>query len=35
VLSNATDGTPHATVRRALDEALASVIAALDERLKR
>jgi dienelactone hydrolase len=35
VLSDATDGTPHATVRRELDEALASVIATLDERLKR
>lgn len=34
VLSNATDGTPHASVRRELDEALASVIATLDERLK-
>ena len=35
VLSDATDGTPHAPVRRRLDEALAAVIAALDERLKR
>jgi dienelactone hydrolase len=35
VLSDATDGTPHATVRRELDGALASVIASLDARLKR
>ncbi len=34
VLSNATDGTPHADVRKELDDALASVIAALDERLR-
>jgi dienelactone hydrolase len=35
VLSNATDGTPHASVRRELDGALASVIATLEERLRR
>jgi dienelactone hydrolase len=35
VLSDATDGTPHAGARKELDEALASVIATLDERLKR
>jgi dienelactone hydrolase len=34
VLSNATDGEPHVE-RRALDAALASVVATLDERLKR
>jgi hypothetical protein len=34
VLSNATDGTPHADVRKELDDAVASVIAALDERLR-
>jgi dienelactone hydrolase len=34
VLSNATDGTPHANVRKQLDAALTSVIAALDERLR-
>jgi dienelactone hydrolase len=34
VLSNATDGTPHADVRKELDDALASVIAALDQRLR-
>jgi dienelactone hydrolase len=34
VLSDATDGTPHAAVRKELDEALSWVIATLDERLK-
>jgi dienelactone hydrolase len=34
VLSDATDGTPHAPVRQQLDEALAEVIGTLDARLK-
>jgi dienelactone hydrolase len=34
VLSNATDGTPHAAVRKELDDAVASVLATLDERLR-
>jgi hypothetical protein len=34
VLSDATDGTPRTSARRELDEALATVIATLDERLK-
>lgn len=33
VLTDATDGTPHAAVRRELDDALASVIATLKDRL--
>ena len=34
VLSDAADGTPHAPVRKELDDALAALIATLDERLK-
>jgi len=34
VLTDATDGTPHAEARAKLDEAVASVIAALDARLR-